>query len=186
MTKDEIYKLKAATLYILKECGGETDYIHLFKILYFAERAHMAKYGTHLVKDVFCALPKGPVPSFLYDAVKVASGKHLPDPDLTIIAEALTPGEGEGDFWVRAKEEPDMDELSKADIALLDESIKENLPKDYRVLSSESHDSAWKSAWSKRQAEPMDEFQIAKAGGASDGFIEYMKEQETFNNYLRN
>lgn len=35
MTTDDMLKLKAVTLYILKQCG-ELDFIHLFKILYFA------------------------------------------------------------------------------------------------------------------------------------------------------
>ena len=47
MTNDDIAKLKAAALYVLNKCG-ETDFIHLFKILYFAERSHYAKYGKHL------------------------------------------------------------------------------------------------------------------------------------------
>ena len=34
MTTDDMLKLKAVTLYILKQCG-ELDFIHLFKILYF-------------------------------------------------------------------------------------------------------------------------------------------------------
>ena len=76
MTTDDMLKLKAVTLYILKQCG-ELDFIHLFKILYFAERQHYATYGKHLVKDTFCALERGPVPSFLYDAVKVATNSCL-------------------------------------------------------------------------------------------------------------
>ena len=48
MTTDDMLKLKAVTLYILKQCG-ELDFIHLFKILYFAERQHYATYGKHLV-----------------------------------------------------------------------------------------------------------------------------------------
>ena len=43
MDKYDVDKLKAVTLYILKKCGA-TDYIHLFKILYFAEREHYADY----------------------------------------------------------------------------------------------------------------------------------------------
>ena len=76
MTTDDMLKLKAVTLYILKQCG-ELDFIHLFKILYFAERQHYATYGKHLVKDTFCALERGPVPSFLYDAVKVATNSAI-------------------------------------------------------------------------------------------------------------
>ena len=41
MTRDEILKLKAVTLYVLNQCGGELDFIHLFKILYFSDRAYL-------------------------------------------------------------------------------------------------------------------------------------------------
>lgn len=184
MTKDDILKLKAATLYVLKKCG-EADYIHLFKILYFAERKHYAEYGHHLIRDTFCALGMGPVPSFLYDAVKVAVKRHKPNDNLNIIANALVPCSGEADYILSAKEEPDMDELSKADIAALDWSINENKDKDYRQLSKESHDAAWKEAWDYRQASPMNPYSIAKAGGANDGFIAYMKESDNIDKLLK-
>lgn len=64
MSEDEILKLKAAVLYIIKQCGT-IDYFHLFKILYFADREHYAVYGRRLVNDTFCALKNGPVPSFV-------------------------------------------------------------------------------------------------------------------------
>lgn len=67
--------LKAVALYVLDKCG-ETDFIHLFKIIYFAERNLYAKYGQHLVKDTaFIAMEHGPVPSHLYDALKLMNGK---------------------------------------------------------------------------------------------------------------
>lgn len=50
MSADDVAKLKAVALYVLDKCG-ETDFIHLFKIIYFAERSLYAKYGQHLVKD---------------------------------------------------------------------------------------------------------------------------------------
>ena len=50
MSAEDIAKLKAVALYVLDKCG-ETDFIHLFKIIYFAERNLYAKYGQHLVKD---------------------------------------------------------------------------------------------------------------------------------------
>lgn len=74
MSDDDIAKLKAVALYVLDKCG-ETDFIHLFKIIYFAERSLYAKYGQHLVKDSFVAMEHGPVPSNLYDALKLMNGK---------------------------------------------------------------------------------------------------------------
>ena len=72
MDKYDVDKLKAVTLYILKKCGA-TDYIHLFKILYFAEREHYADYGKRIAKDTFIAMEHGPVPSFLYNALKLVT-----------------------------------------------------------------------------------------------------------------
>ena len=72
LTIDEMLKLKAVVLYVINKCD-EIDYFHLFKILYFADRAHYAKYGRRIIQDTFCALPKGPVPSVLFDAIKVAT-----------------------------------------------------------------------------------------------------------------
>lgn len=187
MTQDEILKLKAATLYVLQKSGGELDFIHLFKILYFAEREHYANYGKHLIDDTFCALEHGPVPSFLYDAVKVATGikQCTADSPLRLIASALLPGGGECRYYViRASEAPDRDELSKAATASLDKSIAENLPKDVKQLSDDSHDEAWTEAWNKRHASPMKSISIAKAGGASESFLDYLKEQETLDRLL--
>jgi len=72
MDKYDVEKLKAVTLYILKKCGA-TDYIHLFKILYFAEKEHYADYGKRITKDTFIAMEHGPVPSFLYNALKLVT-----------------------------------------------------------------------------------------------------------------
>lgn len=185
MNQDDILKLKAVALYILKKCG-ETDFIHLFKILYFAERYHYASYGKHLVKDTFYALERGPVPSFLYDSVKVATCTMVVDKSnpLLQIAQSIQPGEAECYFQIRAKEEPDMDELSPAEIKTLDYIIEENRFKHPDQLSKESHDIAWETAWNKKHSSPMNPSLIAQAGGAEDGFIRYMEEQEELDKYL--
>ena len=75
MSAEDIAKLKAVALYVLDKCG-ETDFIHLFKIIYFAERNLYAKYGQHLVKDTFIAMEHGPVPSHLYDALKLMNARE--------------------------------------------------------------------------------------------------------------
>ena len=41
------------------------------------------------------------------------------------LADSLKPGNAECYYFIGAAEEPDMDELSKADLACLDASIKE-------------------------------------------------------------
>lgn len=93
MSDDVIAKLKAVALYVLDKCG-ETDFIHLFKIIYFAERNLYAKYGQHLVKDSFVAMEHGPVPSNLYDALKLMNGKGG-NKAVKTISDSLQPAGGE-------------------------------------------------------------------------------------------
>ena len=186
MDKYDVEKLKAVTLYILKKCGA-TDYIHLFKILYFAEKEHYAAYGKHLTKDCFIAMEHGPVPSVLYNALKLVTKQEQASADnpLWTIANAVTPGSAELYYYFMAAEEPDMDELSKADIASLDKSIAENRNKSPWELSDKSHDEAWHEAWEKLPNSIISPYVIAKAGGASDGFVEYLKERDELDSLLR-
>ena len=186
MDKYDVEKLKAVTLYILKKCGA-TDYIHLFKILYFAEREHYADYGKRITKDTFIAMEHGPVPSFLYNALKLVTKQEQASVDSLLwkIANAVTPGSAELYYFFVAAEEPDMDELSKAEIASLDKSIAEYKDMSPWDLSEKSHDEAWHEAWDAVQNSAMDPYMIAKAGGASDGLVGYLKEQDVFDNFFK-
>ena len=183
MSEDDIAKLKAVALYVLDKCG-ETDFIHLFKIIYFAERSLYAKYGQHLVKDSFVAMEHGPVPSYLYDALKLMNGKSG-NKSVKSISNALTPSGGECAWsFVKTNEKPDLDELSPAEIAVLDESIAKYRDLDAKALSELSHDTAWHSAWDTRHNTVITSLDIAKAGNASKEFLEYLKEQEAINSLL--
>ena len=93
MSAEDIAKLKPVALYVLDKCG-ETDFIHLFKIIYFAERNLYAKYGQHLVKDTFIAMEHGPVPSHLYDALKLMNGNGN-NKEVEAISDSLLPAGGE-------------------------------------------------------------------------------------------
>ena len=178
MSEDEILKLKAAVLYIIRRCGT-IDYFHLFKILYFADREHYAVYGRRLVNDTFCALKNGPVPSFLYDAVKVLYGGESND-GLRMISSALSVTDSDYKYFISAVESPDMDELSASDVEMLDKSISENQTLPFDTLSRKSHDIAWQEAWGKAQNSPMEPVLMARAAGASDATIEYILENEFF------
>ena len=186
MVISDIEKLKAVTLYILKKCGA-TDYIHLFKILYFAEKAHYAEYGKHITKDTFVAMEHGPVPSFLYDALKLVTNQDKANDNnpLWIIANAIKRGSADLYYFFMGAEEPDMDELSKAEIVSLDQSIAENKDLSPWALSEKSHDLAWHAAWDVMQNSTIDPYKIAEAGGASEGFVDYLKEQDKMDAFLK-
>ena len=52
MDNYEQQKIVEVVLYILNKTGG-IDFYHLFKILYFAERDHLAKWGDKIISDDF-------------------------------------------------------------------------------------------------------------------------------------
>lgn len=185
MTREEILKLKAATLYIISKRGA-MDFIHLFKILYFAERKQYAEFGQHLVVDTFCALQNGPVPSFLYDAVKAVTGRpYTYQKGMELLTEALKPGGGECDYILHATEAADMDYLTEAEVEALNWSYNDNIGKDFGALSESSHDEAWHSAWEKGANSEMSSLLIAKSGGASEEFLHYISENECLDSYIR-
>lgn len=175
MTTFDKQKLTEIVLYILNKTNG-LDYYHVFKVIYFAELEHLAKYGFRMTTDEFCALPDGPVPSILYDCVK---DDCYCDKDLErMINESIVKGNEDANYMLAAKREPDMDYLSKAEIEALDKSIKENATLPYGILREKSHGNEWRRAY--YQQEPgrkvMDTIGMAKDAMANDDMIEYIKE----------
>lgn len=185
MTREDILKLKTAVLYVIGK-KGSVDFIHLFKILYFAERKQYAEYGQHLVADSFCALQNGPVPSFLYDAVKAVTGRSFVNHDgLDILTSVIEPVGGECDYILHAKESADMDYLSEAEVEALDWSFEQYHEMDFGPLSESSHDIAWHTAWESGANSAMSSLLIAKAGGASEEFMQYISDNENLDRYIR-
>lgn len=191
MNKDSVLKLKAAFLYILNK-RESVSILHVSKILYFANKEHLAKYGRNIIDDVFYSFPKGPVPTNLYNAYRHKLGDFKPDFFDEIINKPILDcfevGEADYSFMLTAKETPDIDELSKSDILCLDANITKYIDMDFNKLSDESHDEAWSSARKINKnngVNPMDYLLIAKSGGAKDGMISYIKEMRDVEIYLK-
>lgn len=175
MTNFDKQKLTEIVLYILNKTNG-LDYYHVFKVIYFAELSHLAKYGFRMTTDEFCALPDGPVPSILYDCVKddVYCDKELEG----MINESVTKGNDDAYYMLSARRAPDMDYLSRADVEALDKSIAENALLPYGVLREKSHGSEWRRAYYAPCAgrKVMDTVGMARDGMASEDMIDYIKE----------
>lgn len=65
-TIDQILKIKAVVLYILKAFPEGVDYIHLFKVMYIAQQDQLKEYGLPIIYDTFVARKHGPVPALTY------------------------------------------------------------------------------------------------------------------------
>lgn len=175
MTNFDKQKLTEIVLYILNKTKG-LDYYHIFKVIYFANIAHLAKYGFCMTTDEFCALPDGPVPSILYNCIK---DDYRHDQELKgMIEESIAKGNEDTYYVLTAKRKADMDYLSKADIEEIDKSIIENAYLPYHELRAKSHGEEWTRAYydSKPGRKIMDVVGMAKDGKASDDMLEYIKE----------
>ena len=62
-SNEQINKIKAVVLYILQSFKDGTDYIKLFKLMYFAQRGYLAKYGRPIFEDSFLSLYLGTTPA---------------------------------------------------------------------------------------------------------------------------
>ena len=175
MTNFDKQKLTEIVLYILNKTKG-LDYYHVFKVIYFANIAHLAKYGIRMTTDDFCALPDGPVPSILYDCIK--KDCHYDEELGDLIDENVAKGNDDAYYMLTAKREANMDFLSKADIEVIDQSIEENAYLPYGELREKSHGKEWERAFYNTPSgrKVMDVIGMAKDAMASDDMVEYIKE----------
>ncbi len=95
-------KAKHATLFLLHRHGGAMGRMKLLKLVFFADRQHLAEHGRPIVGGTYVAMPHGPVPSELYDEIKTVrrSSDWLAIDGVKVVA----------------TQRPDEDELSESDL----------------------------------------------------------------------
>ena len=177
--KDDILVIKAVLLYIITHSNdGQRDIYSLVKTAYYAQQNHLAQYGTPLFKDCICALPFGPVPSNIYNVLKMASGDsnelnyHRSD-DMHLASDAINFKSGR----YSAKEDPNMDFLSKSDIESLNYGIEKVAKMSFNQIKEDTHGMEWNRAFnSKSSLKEMNLLNIAKEGDASSDALRYLED----------
>ena len=155
-----------AVLYVASRLT-DRGYHKIFKVLYFADRDHLADWGRTITGDRYIAMEFGPVPSALYDLFKReenAAGKgQFTDLFLTQSDKRITP-----------RADANMRVLSRSDIKALDKALNEYGGKDFKTITDLSHGSAWDKTPRNR---PMSFFDIMKEHGETDEYARYADEQ---------
>lgn len=129
-----------AFTFIAKQWPNVT-YFYASKILFYAEKYHLNKFGRPIVADTFVAMNNGPVPSTMYDFVR---GKLFQAGDAEAVQQALT---SHGPKIIALKE-PDLTVLSQSDIECLQEAIQFCKDKPFGYLSDLTHsEKAWLEAF---------------------------------------
>ena len=164
-SKFEVESAKNVLLYIIKNITDPYQ-LKLYKILYFAEQKHLAKYGHTIIGDQFIAMPDGPVPSLIYDSIKKDSkGYEI----INELKEVIINESG----CIKSLQEPDLDYLSESELECINEAIQENDHLDRNALSKKSHGEAWKKAINNNKK--MELIDIAKEANASEFCLNYIK-----------
>lgn len=135
MVRFELNERKAveALVWLANAQPGITFY-YVVKVLFFADKIHLNKYGRPILGDQYVAMEHGPVPSTVYNMLK-----HDPflGPDLRkAVKEALSID----DTRVKAIRKPDMEVFSKSDIECLKESLSIFGHMSFGTLKRVSHD----------------------------------------------
>jgi uncharacterized phage-associated protein len=117
------------------------DMYTALKVLYYADREHLSKYGRLICGDRYVAMSSGPVPSGAYDLVKFARGDGF-CPSNFPIDECFTM---EGNTIVPSRKAR-LEFLSQSDIGCLDRAIKMYGHLGFGELRDLSHDAAFKAA----------------------------------------
>ncbi|MDE6368999.1 MAG: SocA family protein [Muribaculaceae bacterium] len=183
MTNYDSKKLTELVLFILGKTGG-VDFYHAFKILYFAEMKHLAKWGTGVVPDEFCALKYGPVPTQLYNAVKELNHPRM------ILSEELSEviqfaGEDAPNVLL-PKREANLKYISKSEREALEQAIEENESLTFGQLMRKSHDEAWGEANRRTNGTNIiSPVSMARVLNADDAMLEYIEEQMQIESVLK-
>ena len=124
-------KALEAILYLANRIDGPTK-MKIFKLLYFADKLHMSKYGRFISGDIYVAMEHGPVPSRMYDIVKdVQRGQK---------STAFTMPDNKQIIPLR---QANLYELSQTDIECLEETLHILGHLTAPQLRDRSHSSAW-------------------------------------------
>jgi uncharacterized phage-associated protein len=131
-------KTVEAILYITQKYA---DIYKTLKILYFADKEHISKWGRSITGDWYVAMKLGPVPSCAYDLVKGTRdefnlGRSLEIEDFKANKYKISPAR-----------KPNMEMLSKSEIDCLNYSIQKYGKLSHDELVKVSHaDPAYKNA----------------------------------------
>lgn len=158
-----------ALAYVISKLGGMVGLYKLLKIIYFADRRHLGRYGRFLFGDTYVAMKAGPVPSGAYDAVKIARGDAAWCRPHRLARVML----GVENNNIYALAQPDLDFFSESDLECLDEAIQEFRDLDWREIWRRSHrDPAFRSADLNGE---MTVEGIAKSLPNADAVLEYLQ-----------
>lgn len=132
------HKALEVLLYVARQCP---KMYWALKVIYFADRQHLTRYGRLIAGDRYVAMRHGPVPSATYDLIKSVRGDG-------VLAMRIPADEAFAmrDNIIVPLRDPDLNALSESDKECLDESIQRYGRMPFGELKALSHDEAYDAA----------------------------------------
>ncbi len=161
-----------ALLYVANRVE-KRDIHKIFKILYFADMSHLCKYGRAITGDRYIAMKYGPVPSSIYDMVKIVRG------DSWYIMDELKAFFAVHDKFLEPLRDADMSYLSASDIQELTDAINKYDSVDFNNMTRLSHGSAWEKTWNNPSKDEISVEDILRECNADEEYIRYIVESIT-------
>ena len=153
-------KATQAAAHLLKLRGDGMSYMKLIKLLYLADRTALLRWGRPITTDRYVAMDRGPVLSRVLD---LATDEDVPG-GTSVWARHITEPEH---YSIQLRNDPGEDELSTAEVQLLDEVFRQHGTKTRWELVELTHKlPEWKHP--QGSAIPIQYRDILKAGGKTD------------------
>jgi uncharacterized phage-associated protein len=128
-------KATQALAFLAEQAGGNLNKMKALKLIFFADRYHLRKYGRSITNDTYFAMKYGPVPSGCRNLQSSPDEYGPTDADL-YASEFLDCSEPYG-YSVRKN--ADQKVLSKSDVEALSFAWKNYQGKDQFALAEETH-----------------------------------------------
>jgi uncharacterized phage-associated protein len=129
--KNDPEKMREVILYVAKRVKEPTLHT-VSKIMYFADRLHLADYGRFITGDMYIAMEYGPVPSAAYDYLKELRRGTTKTDEMSVVGYNVVP-----------QRDANREVLSESDIDCLNRSIQKYGRMTFGELTDASHDQAW-------------------------------------------
>lgn len=141
LQKFNLSKSIQAILYVSNKLQRK-DFHKIFKILYFSDRNHLAKYSRSITGDTYIAMNDGPVPSNIYDIFKSLRGDGFFAKNAEQFSEYFTVVNWN---FINPLKDADLKKLSVSDTEELDDSLAKYGNLTWDEVREKSHDYAWRN-----------------------------------------
>lgn len=128
-----------ALLYVVRRAPNKYNAL---KVIYYADRLHLERYGRLIYGESYRAMDYGAVPSLAFDVTKEARGDDNPNSCLSSEAKDLARQTlaFANKYDMTVKRDPDMDFLSETDVECLDKAIADYGNMEFPVLMKVAHE----------------------------------------------